>query len=160
MRLTAKARRDALYRLRGQQPSAATLAPRGDELVEHGFSAPAGVRCTSEACEDESRCRRGGCCATAEDTPVDVSPPKAVRECCPRDMKANDDDGHGRRRRIACGMCGALLLVEDVGFRMTQRMIRRTLVHVSSPREDASCSPSASALHVCLHPALRKHPRG
>lgn len=42
--------------------------------------------------------------------------------------------GGGRkseRKRLACGMCGAMRTPEDVSFRMTAKMVRETLFHVS-----------------------------
>lgn len=35
------------------------------------------------------------------------------------------------RKTLACGMCGAMRIPEDVSFRMTARMVRETLFHVS-----------------------------
>lgn len=43
-------------------------------------------------------------------------------------------DGGGRkseRKKLACGMCGAMRTPEDVSFRMTAKMVRETLFHVS-----------------------------
>lgn len=41
--------------------------------------------------------------------------------------------GGGRkseRKKLACGMCGAMRTPEDVSFRMTAKMVRETLFHV------------------------------
>lgn len=35
------------------------------------------------------------------------------------------------RKQLACGMCGAMRVPEDVSFRMTAKMVRETLFHVS-----------------------------
>lgn len=40
--------------------------------------------------------------------------------------------GKSERRKLACGMCGSLRFPEDVSFRMTAKMVRETLFHVSS----------------------------
>eukprot|EP00752_Nemacystus_decipiens_P003390 g3137.t1 len=43
--------------------------------------------------------------------------------------------GRGRkseRKRLACGMCGAMRTPEDVSFRMTAKMVRETLFHIWS----------------------------
>ncbi|CAM9862354.1 unnamed protein product, partial [Hapterophycus canaliculatus] len=36
------------------------------------------------------------------------------------------------RKTLACGMCGAMRIPEDVSFRMTTRMVRETLFHIWS----------------------------
>lgn len=41
------------------------------------------------------------------------------------------DGRKSERKKLACGMCGAMRTPEDVSFRMTAKMVRETLFHVS-----------------------------
>lgn len=48
----------------------------------------------------------------------------------------DDDGGRGgngkpERKKLPCGMCGAMRTPEDVSFRMTTKMVREALFHVS-----------------------------
>ncbi len=65
------------------------------------------------------------------------------------------------RKQLACGMCGAMRLPEDVSFRMTAKMVRETLFHVSfvwtgsslhtetfSRQKHAAKTPCAAFQHV------------
>lgn len=38
---------------------------------------------------------------------------------------------NSERKKLACGMCGAMRTPEDVSFRMTAKMVRETMFHVS-----------------------------
>lgn len=43
---------------------------------------------------------------------------------------AGGGGGKSERKKLACGMCGAMRTPEDVSFRMTAKMVREALFHV------------------------------
>lgn len=55
----------------------------------------------------------------------------AAAEACGEGGGRGGGGKKSERKRLACGMCGALRIPEDVSFRMTAKMIRETLFHVS-----------------------------
>lgn len=58
---------------------------------------------------------------------------EAAAEAAAAEAAEGGQDGSGRslRKKLACGMCGSMRNPEDVSFRMTERMVRETLFHVS-----------------------------
>lgn len=114
-RLTGKARRDAHLRLAGENPSitasgtTAGLNKVGGARVKprHGSRSGGGEdeNCGVEAWQgDEGGCREGDTGITGR--------------------------SHSRKM-VTCGMCGVLLSAEEVSCKMTAKMIRETLMHVS-----------------------------
>lgn len=49
---------------------------------------------------------------------------------------AGVEGGRVSRRMLPCGMCGALLRLEELSYSMTRKMVRDTLLHVSVSRRD------------------------
>lgn len=49
-----------------------------------------------------------------------------------RDLQGQtEEEEQSARRKLACGLCGAMLNPEDVSFGLTKKMVRETLFHVS-----------------------------
>ena len=55
------------------------------------------------------------------------------------------DGRQAERKKLACGMCGAMRIPEDVSFRMTAKMVRETVFHVSGHGHGVECGPSVQS---------------
>lgn len=47
------------------------------------------------------------------------------------EVAVSGGDDTSARKKLPCGMCGAMLNPDNLSFRMTTKMVRETLFHVS-----------------------------
>lgn len=71
-----------------------------------------------------------------------------------RDLQGQtEEEEQSARRKLACGLCGAMLNPEDVSFGLTKKMVRETLFHVSeqaSERTKTNPTKHARVLNGCV----------
>ena len=154
-RLTATAKDNARSRLRGENPSSGGAAGTSTSPT------PAGVNSTAKRPPSSSGrsgkgeatgSRRGGAESDSDGGGVVLGLAsevfgeeglgvagdwEAAAEAAVAAAARGEGEGDGsrgrksERKRLACGMCGAMRTPEDVSFRMTAKMVRETLFHVS-----------------------------
>lgn len=122
-RLTGKARRDAHRRLAGESSFITRDGGGGSGDVTARLDKSSEAR----AQDQHSNCRRGKEEEKEEDSVVEA----LQGEGGYREGETGITGRSHLRKMLTCGMCGVLLCAEDVSCKMTAKMIRDTLIHVS-----------------------------